>query len=227
VLLRPTPPTAPPTPISTLTPIDRSPLTSMPHRRNRRAQAPHLAPLDDSGLRQLVRQATDPELLESMCWSRPFDADDPAEVAAFVEAIAVHVLPESKPSPPVLLGVHLPSRLPPIGYVALKGGNPALGSYEIGFAIVDPAERRRGYGRPVITMAVDYAFAELGARRLWAVQLTDNHASLNLGRRLGFWGRERLPAAWPMPDGSLADMLWVEMTRDVWAARRPSSAVAP
>ncbi len=198
----------------------------MPHRRNRGPEATTLAALDDVGLRQLIRQATDPALLESMCWSRPFDADDPAQVAAFVEAISLHVLPESKPTPPVLLGIHVPSRPMPIGYVAFKGGNPALGSYEIGVTIVDPAERRRGYGRPAITAAVDYAFGRLGAERLWAAQLSDNHAAINLGRRLGFWVRERLPAAWPMPDGSLADMLWVEMTRSAWAARQPPSAAA-
>lgn len=198
----------------------------MPHRRNRGPEAPTLARLDDTGLRQLIRQATDPALLESMCWSRPFDADDPAQVAAFVEAISLHVLPESKPTPSVLLGIHVPSRPMPIGYVAFKGGNPSLGSYELGVAIVDPVQRSRGYGRPAITAAVDYAFGRLAAQRLWAAVLTTNRPSINLGRRLGFRVRERLPASWPMPSGSLADMLWLEQTHTDWSARRPSSGIA-
>lgn len=63
---------------------------------------------------------------------------------------------------------------------------------EIGIALTDAGQRGQGFASEALQLLIDYAFRELGLHRLWARIIEDNHASINLFKRLGFQPEGRL-----------------------------------
>lgn len=72
-----------------------------------------------------------------------------------------------------------------VGVAGFHGPPDARGMVEVGYA-VDPAERRRGYGRAALESLLDRARAEPGVRVVRASIAPDNTASLALLSGYGF-----------------------------------------
>ena len=102
----------------------------------------------------------------------------------------------------------------PIGYVALKGMNMELFTAEIGIAILDKKYRNKGYGTLALKRAIAYAFDELGIKVIAAAILVSNKTSTKVFKRLGFVVKEIMHDSWLMPNGDLADMLWMELKKE-------------
>ncbi|MEM9089593.1 MAG: GNAT family N-acetyltransferase [Cyanobacteria bacterium P01_F01_bin.53] len=167
-----------------------------------------LAPMNDSHVRHLIKLAHDPYLVELMGW-QPFFS--PAETAEFIEALSCFALPYSRKSQPILFGIYLDLEALPIGYAVLKGLNMDLMTAEVGLAILEKSLRTKGYGRLGLKRIVEYAFCELKIATIGAAILSSNIGSINMCKKAGFVVRETMRNEWPMPDGTLADMLWMEL----------------
>ena len=53
-----------------------------------------------------------------------------------------------------------------VGYITLRTPADDTTEQRLGFVIVDDSKRGRGYGKKLVTMAVKYAFEELGATKV-------------------------------------------------------------
>ena len=82
----------------------------------------------------------------------------------------------------------------PIGFIDLFDFDPVELRAGVGILICDPADRRRGYGREALMLAMGYANRFWGLRELRCTVSADNHASLALFRDAGF-----VPAAEETP----------------------------
>ncbi len=74
----------------------------------------------------------------------------------------------------------------PIGFIDLFDYDPVARTAAIGILICDPADRRRGYGRRALTLALDYAHNELGLSDISCVITPGNPASEALFTNAGF-----------------------------------------
>lgn len=84
---------------------------------------------------------------------------------------------------------------------------------KIGVAILDPKCRHKGYGSLGLKRIVNYAFDELHIQTIGAAILSSNKSSINMCKNLGFVVREIRYNSWTMPNGDLADMTCMELTR--------------
>ncbi len=84
---------------------------------------------------------------------------------------------------------------------------------EIGIAILDKKYRNQGYGTLALKRLIIYAFEELYIQTIGAVVLLSNKRSINIFKNLGFVVREIMYKSWPMPNGELADMVLMELTK--------------
>ncbi|MDY6805099.1 MAG: GNAT family N-acetyltransferase [Cyanobacteriota bacterium] len=169
-----------------------------------------LASMEDSHIKHLIQLARDPSLIDLMGWDTFFEADDTEK---FIEDISNFALPYSRKSQPLVFGVYLVPEGLPIGYVALKGFNMELLTAEIAVAILDLKYRNKGHGRLALKRAIDYVFDEIGIKTIAAAILVDNKMSINMVKRLGFIVKEVMYDSWLMPNGDLADMLWMELKK--------------
>lgn len=80
-----------------------------------------------------------------------------------------------------------------LGWIILRGSKPQV--YEVGYIIV-PDGRGRGLAREGVRAVVDYAFAHLAARRIWADIDPDNRPSIKLLEALGFEREGYLRQEW-------------------------------
>ncbi len=74
----------------------------------------------------------------------------------------------------------------PIGFVDLFDYDPVERTAAIGILICDPADRRRGYGRRALTLALDRARYVLCLRKITCTISPDNPASAALFAGAGF-----------------------------------------
>ncbi|NEP42263.1 MAG: GNAT family N-acetyltransferase [Okeania sp. SIO2H7] len=169
-----------------------------------------LASMDRARIKHLIQLARDPSLTDLMGWNTFFEADDTEK---FIDNISNFALPYSRKSPPVVFGVYLEPEGLPVGYVALKGLNMELLTAEIAVAILDKKYRNKGHGRLALKRGISYAFDELGINTIAAAILVDNKMSINMVKRLGFVVKEIMYDSWLMPNGELADMLWMELKK--------------
>ncbi len=167
-----------------------------------------LVSVNDEHIQHLIKLAQDPELVDLMGWDPFFELD---QMDLFIEAISCYALPYSRASQPLVFGLCLTPDELPIGYVVLKGINPELHTAEVGLAVLEQRYRSRGYGRLGLQRIVGYAFDELGLKRIGAAILASNQSSINMCTKTGFGVRELLPNSWTMPNGDLADMVWMEI----------------
>ncbi len=84
---------------------------------------------------------------------------------------------------------------------------------EIGIAILDKKYRNKGYGKLALKRLIIYAFNELQIKTIGATILLSNKSSINMVKNLGFVVTEIKNKSWPMPNGELADMLFMELTK--------------
>ncbi|RKZ37090.1 MAG: hypothetical protein DRQ49_16830 [Gammaproteobacteria bacterium] len=169
--------------------------------------------MEDSHIEHLIKLAQEPTLADSMGWNTFFEDDDKE---GFIESVANFALPYSRKSPPIMFGIYQELGELPIGYVALKGLNKDLLTAEIAVAILDNKLSSKGYGRLALKRMITYAFQELHIKTIAAAILLSNKMSINMVKRLGFVVKEIMYNSWPMPNGELADMLWVEVTSEIW-----------
>ena len=76
--------------------------------------------------------------------------------------------------------------LSPVGFIDIFNFDPVELRAGVGILICDPADRRRGYGREALKLAMGYANLFLGLRELWCTVAADNRASLALFVDAGF-----------------------------------------
>jgi [ribosomal protein S5]-alanine N-acetyltransferase len=88
------------------------------------------------------------------------------------------------------------------------------GRCEVGFWLVASA-RRQGLGRRAITLALNWAFGDLGMRRVELTTLPENEATVALARSLGF-SEEGLLRRRNFERGRAVDVVWFGMLRDEW-----------
>jgi len=172
-----------------------------------------LATLEEEHIKHLITLLQDPELPELMGWNTFLQQNNTNE---FLETISAYVFPYSQKSPPIVLGIYLNLNDLPIGYAVLKGLNSALLTAEIGVATLEKKYRSKGYGKIALNCMIDYGFNQLGLQTIAAAILVSNKPSKNMGKKLGFTIRETMYKAWLMPNGDLADMLWMELTPKTW-----------
>ncbi len=166
-----------------------------------------LAPMETIHIQHLIKLAQDPRFPDLMGWNTWFEEH---ETAAFIDAISLFSFPYSRLSKPVVFGIYIKSIPRPIGYVVLKGLNMECSTAEVGIAILDQKYWHQGIGKQALRLLMNYAEQELNLQTLAAAVLATNQQSIHLFQRLGFKLREVWYRSWPMPNGDLADMLWLE-----------------
>ncbi|QGG90066.1 GNAT family N-acetyltransferase [Agrobacterium sp. MA01] len=82
------------------------------------------------------------------------------------------------------------------------------------------ASPEKGVGTPLLAGAVDFAFLETNAHRLWLDVVSGNLRAQAVYRKIGFIQEGVLREAALLPDGSRSDFLLMSMLRPEWAARR-------
>ena len=173
-----------------------------------------LASMEKDHVKHLIKLAQNPSLSDVMGWDTFFEHN---QVTQFLDAIAEYALPYSQHCQPIIFGIYLQLDEPPIGYAILKGINKKLLTTEVGVAILEPRyQNKGGYGRLALARIIMYAFDELQLNIVAAAILSSNKRSINMCKRVGFTVRKILPQSWEMPDGHVADMTWLELTRDTY-----------
>ncbi len=82
------------------------------------------------------------------------------------------------------------------------------------------ASPEKGLGTPLLTGAVDFAFLETNAHRLWLDVVSGNLRAQAVYRKVGFMQEGVLREAALLPDGSRSDFFLMSILRPEWAARR-------
>lgn len=172
-----------------------------------------IQPMENEHISHLIMLANEPRLSCLLGWSPSFE---PHETEEFIQAISLFAFPYSRAGDPLAFGIYHVTQTLPIGYVVLKGINWEIGSAEIGIAILDEIYRNKGYGTLAITQLIDHTFHELDFQLIGAAVLVSNIASVNLFQKLGFVIKTTLYNSWTMADGSVEDMLEMELTAQLW-----------
>ena len=172
-----------------------------------------LTSINSSHIKHLIKLAQDPSLVDLMGWNTFFKKD---ETNQFIEAISSYSLPYCRRSQPLIFGVYLDTEDFPIGYAVLKGFNMDLLTSEIGVAILDKKYRNKGYGKLALKRLISYAFDELQIKTIGSAILLSNKSSINMCKNLGFVTTEIMYKSWPMPNGELVDMAFMEVTNKTW-----------
>ncbi|MFH6604221.1 GNAT family N-acetyltransferase [Maribacter algicola] len=73
-----------------------------------------------------------------------------------------------------------------IGLIDLFDFDPKNRRAGLGIVVLDEIERNKGVGAQAIGMVMEYAFATLGLRQLFANVIEDNEASIRLFEKMGF-----------------------------------------
>ncbi len=106
----------------------------------------------------------------------------------------------------------------PLGFVILMDLNRRDGNACVKrIAVASP---EKGVGTPLLTGAVDFAFLETNAHRLWLDVVSGNLRAQTVYRKVGFIQEGVLREAALLPDGSRSDFFLMSILRPEWAARR-------
>ena len=73
-----------------------------------------------------------------------------------------------------------------LGYITLRTPAEDPSEQRIGFVIVDDSKRGRGLGKALVSMAVDYAFAELDATKVSLGVFENNPSAIHCYEAAGF-----------------------------------------
>ncbi|MEM9218354.1 MAG: GNAT family protein [Cyanobacteria bacterium P01_F01_bin.150] len=177
-----------------------------------------LKTMEDNHVSHLIKLANNPSLVNLLGWTPFFESH---ETGKFIQAISLFAFPYSIKSPPLAFGVYRKSQALPIGYAVLKGINRRARTAEIGIAILDGTHRRRGYGFLATQYMLQHAFLKLNCQLIGAAILCSNIGSINMFKKLGFVEQQVMYRSWEMPDGTIEDMLRMELTRQRWEKLNP------
>lgn len=73
-----------------------------------------------------------------------------------------------------------------VGYITLRIRADNTAEQRLGFVIVDDSKRGRGYGKTLASMAVKYAFEELGAKKVSLGVFENNLSAIHCYEAAGF-----------------------------------------
>ena len=86
---------------------------------------------------------------------------------------------------------------------------------EVGLAIVNQRQRGKGLGSMALTLMLDYAFGQMGLRRIYAHVIDGNEPSLRMFDKMGF-KREGLLREHVIRGGHPHDMILYGLLKDEW-----------
>jgi RimJ/RimL family protein N-acetyltransferase len=104
-----------------------------------------------------------------------------------------------------------------LGFVAIFGIEWHNRHGWIAVGIGEPEDRGHGFGKEAVTLALRYAFHELGLDRLSLDVIADNQAAVGLYRGLGFTEEGRMRER-VHRDGVPADLILMGLLRRDWEA---------
>jgi RimJ/RimL family protein N-acetyltransferase len=102
-----------------------------------------------------------------------------------------------------------------VGYVAIFTIEWHNGNGWIAIGIGDPADRGKGFGKEAMSLAVRYAFHELGLQRLSLDVIADNEPAIELYRALGFREEGRMRER-VHRDGLTEDLIYMGLLKREW-----------
>ena len=73
-----------------------------------------------------------------------------------------------------------------IGHILLRYPTADKSVIRFGFVIVDDSKRGKGYGKQLLSLAIDYALHELGARCITLGVFCDNNSAVECYKSVGF-----------------------------------------
>ena len=73
-----------------------------------------------------------------------------------------------------------------VGYITLRTPADDLSEQRLGFVIVDDSKRGKGFGKALVSMAVDYAFLKLGTTKVSLGVFANNPAAIRCYESVGF-----------------------------------------
>jgi RimJ/RimL family protein N-acetyltransferase len=88
-----------------------------------------------------------------------------------------------------------------VGDVQARRDTLPKGTFELGIALFEEADRGRGYGRAAVALVTQHLFDEEGAHRVQLSTDVTNAAMRGVVEHLGFGFEGVLRGFWPEPDG--------------------------
>ena len=73
-----------------------------------------------------------------------------------------------------------------VGHILLRHPSEDKSVIRFGFVIVDDSKRGKGYGKQMLSLAIDYAQQELGAKRITLGVFCDNNSAVKCYKSVGF-----------------------------------------
>ena len=73
-----------------------------------------------------------------------------------------------------------------IGHILLRYPTADKSVIRFGFVIVDDSKRGKGYGKQLLSLAIDYAIRQLGAKSITLGVFCDNNSAVECYKSLGF-----------------------------------------
>ena len=73
-----------------------------------------------------------------------------------------------------------------VGHILLRHPSEDKSVIRFGFVIVDDSKRGKGYGKQMLSLAIDYAQQELGAKRITLGVFCDNNSAVDCYKSVGF-----------------------------------------
>lgn len=73
-----------------------------------------------------------------------------------------------------------------VGYITLRTPTDDSSEQRLGFVIVDDSKRGQGFGKTLVSMAIDYAFQKLGATKVSLGVFENNPAAIRCYESVGF-----------------------------------------
>ena len=73
-----------------------------------------------------------------------------------------------------------------VGYITLRTPADDSSEQRLGFVIVDDSKRGKGFGKALVSMAIDYAFSKLGATKVSLGVFENNPAAIRCYESVGF-----------------------------------------
>jgi RimJ/RimL family protein N-acetyltransferase len=165
-----------------------------------------LGPVLNGDIPKLFAWFDDPEIARA---SGPYR---PASEAKFHQWLAGAGADPSR----VLFAVRRQGDLRLVGHVHISNIQPMFRSADIGLGIGDPPDRRQGYGREALRLALGYCWGELNLQRVMLTVLANNPGARRLYEAVGFETEGRLRRATRV-DGAYHDVI-------VMSALRPEPA---
>jgi RimJ/RimL family protein N-acetyltransferase len=108
----------------------------------------------------------------------------------------------------------------PIGVIELDGVEWTAGDAWLGIGLGERAVWSQGYGSDAMDVLLDYAFRQLGLRRVSLTVFEYNPRAIHTYEKVGFQHEGRL-RQWLNRDGRRWDMLMMGILRPEWEAKHP------